>query len=266
LNFFSCEDEAATSSSLRITGVFPSSNPIGGPVKITGEDFGETSEVYFDGVRAIIDQRNDTILTMKVPQGISGTGISIKVEDEKGSDQLSDVFDVLSSYPDNLPSSAPSIFIPSQGLTGALPYSVHGADYIWHKNVYDTDHDIGLMIRRQANIDHFRSWEEVTIGGTLFRSNILTDGEILLKYDTATHEAVLHTVEIDRANSNPAMHPYPSEEYAAQYFSIKNFAFPSAFLSGMGDICLTSNFLLLESKATGRQYLFVVYDKNGNHC
>jgi len=250
-----CEEK--TESSIRITGVFPSSNPRGGPVKIVGEGFGEETEVYFEGNLAVVEQRSDTFLTTRVPTGVSGLGISIKVEDANGSDELSDHFDVLSDFPSDLPTSPPSIFIPAQSLSSALPYTISDADLVWHMNVYDRKHILGFLFRREN--DDYRSVERMTLDGTYYSTPILIDGEELFKYDKVSGVAIISSVEVDRSNSSPAGHPIASDEYNAVYFSMENFDFPPGFLDNQGDIVFSDSFLLLESKTSGRQYLFVVY-------
>ena len=252
-----CMCEEAPESTISVTAAFPSANPIGGPVKIVGNGFTNETIVFFDGVMADIELRSDTFLTTKVPTGVGGSGVSINLEDPGGAAVLSDYFDVLASFPSNLPSSPPSIFIPTQTLNSSLPFTMTGSEGVWHMNVYDTQHRLVLLFSRVNSED--RSFEFVEIDGTSYSSPVLMDGQELLDYNPSNGEINLSVLFIDRTNLSTLRHPFSSDEYSATYFTDENFSFPSEFKENSGDITPSKNFLLLESKTTFRQYLFVVY-------
>lgn len=259
LSIYSCEEPPE--STVSIAGAFPSSNPVGGPVKIVGEGFTNETELFFNGNLATIEQRSDTFLTTWVPTGTNGVGVSIRVEDPGGTDELKDYFDVLLEYPANIPQSPPNIIIPTGALTSAMPFSVSGANFVDHVNLFDPNHQMSFMYYRQSDdFVEYYSHESFWQDSVYYNSQLTTDGNEFFSYNDTTKEAELSSVEVDRAMSTPGPHPFVSDEYTAQYFRMEDFVIPMGFINSLGgDPEMTDNFLLLESKTSGRQYLFVVF-------
>ena len=251
------DDDNPPSDPLTINGIYPNSNPIGGPVLIEGEDFTAQIEVYFNNVKATIEERDTTFLTTKVPAGIGLGTKTIRIEDRNRVGTVP--FDVLAQFPSDLPISPPSIVIPAGGVTAPIAYSLSSVDQITVMNVYDTTHVIALVVRVDEDlIGEVVSNEEISINSTVYTSPVTFDGDPYFDFDLSNQDDTeVPMLEIYRSNADPANHPYANDVLSGAFTTMENFTFPeTALQSDLG--VLTDNFLLLSSNTTGRQYLFVV--------
>ena len=256
-----------TSDPVAITGVYPNSNPVGGPVLIEGEGFTEETEIYFNNEKAVIEERSSTFLTTKVPNGLGATTATLRVENGVMFDE--EPFDVLSAFPSDLPGSPPSIVIPQGGVISPISFTTKEIDKIIVVNVYDTTHIIELVFRiNSEDTDDlaYSSNEAIILDGTKYSSPINFDGSPL--YDFSDREnPVVPMMEINRSNSIPSNHPYQDDELSGLFITMEDFEFPVETLQYKRAL-LTNNFLLLTSNVTGRQYLFVVlcYETFDGEC
>lgn len=246
------------SDPVSLAGIFPNSNPVGGPVLIEGEGFNDNTEVFFNNQKAIIEERTSTILTTKVPEGLGATTVTLRVENN--SKQFDEQpFDVLGSFPIDLPVGAPNIIIPSGGITTPITFSASTFDFIKVLNVYDTTHTVELLfdIDSEDPEDLKRtSREAITIDGDFYLSPVSFNGNPLFDFSNPVQPTV-QQMEIKRDESDPADHPFKSDELTGTFMTIENFDLPEEALLYKQEV-ITDNFLLLTSNLTGRQYLFVV--------
>ncbi len=111
----------------QITGISPTAGRAGTEVIITGSDFADSAQVYFDGMLATVTSRSATRLAVVAPQGAGGRAAAVFVAnpDGQGSEFLADP--PRFTY-DNVPQ--PSITIlPASGQAGkTLTVTVTGAN------------------------------------------------------------------------------------------------------------------------------------------
>ena len=249
------DDDTPPPDPLTINGIYPNSNPIGGPVLIEGEDFTAQVEVYFNNVQATVEERGITFLTTKVPAGIGLGTKTIRIEDGNRAGTVP--FDVLAQFPSDLPISPPSIVIPAGGVTAPIAYSYSSVDQITVMNVYDTTHVIALVVRvDEYFVGVVVSNEKISINGTVYTSPVTFDGDPYSDYFNQAN-AEVPMIEIHRSDADPGNHPYANDVLSGTFATIENFTFPGDALQYSRGV-LTNNFLLLSSNTTGRQYLFVV--------
>lgn len=134
LFFTSCKDKCG-SDDFGIESLQPAANPAGYEVFIKASGVTSSTKVYFDEVEAASTKTAEGGLIVKVPAGVAGT-VSLSIEEGDCSDSRS--FDVLGSYPGNVPPSPTSIIIPQ--APGSLPGSISNA---W-ENIFDSNHKIVL--------------------------------------------------------------------------------------------------------------------------
>lgn len=258
-NLSSCrsDDDAPPLDPLIISGVYPNSNPTGGPVLIEGKDFTAQTKVYFNNVEATVEERSATFLTTKVPAGIGAGPKTIRIED--GNRLGTKSFDVLTDFPSDLPTGPPSIVIPIGGVTAPIAYSLESVDKITVMNVYDITHVIRLVVRVDEDlVGEVVSNEEIAINGTEYTSPVTFDGDPYFDFNLFNQEDTeVSMIEIHRSQADPANHPYTNDELSGAFTTMKNFTFSEDALQQDRGL-LTDNFLLLTSTITGRQYLFVV--------
>ncbi|MEB2774057.1 PKD domain-containing protein [Algoriphagus sp. D3-2-R+10] len=246
------------SDPVSIAGIFPNSNPVGGPVLIEGEGFNDKTEVFFNNQKATIEERTPTILTTKVPAGLGATTVTLRVENN--SIQFAEQpFDVLGNFPTDLPVGAPNVMIPSGGITTPISFATSTFDFIKVMNVYDTTHTVELLFSiNSSDPEDFErtSREAITVNGEFYLSPVSFDGDPLYDF-TDRDDPTVPKMEIKRTQSDPTGHPFKDDELSGTFITIEDFDFPEEALLYTQGI-FTDNFLLLTSNQTGRQYLFVV--------
>lgn len=255
-----------TSDPVILTGIYPNSNPVGGPVLIEGEGFTEETEVYFNNTPATIEKRSSTYITTKVPAGLGATTVTLRVETGIMFDE--EPFDVLSAFPSNIPGSPPSIIIipPGGGVTSPISFTLESTDKITVVNVYDPSHILDLVVRVDPRLEGIVvSKESITIDGALFTSPLTFDEDPYFDFDIFNQEfedMSISSLEIDRSKSDPSGHPYENDKLFGEFVTIEDYPLPADLLENKPE-CMdySSNFLLLTSSITGRQYLFVVLSK-----
>ena len=252
-----------TSDPVAITGVYPNSNPVGGPVLIEGEGFTEETEIYFNNEKAVIEERSDTFLTTKVPNGLGAATATLRVENGIMFDE--EPFDVLSAFPSDLPGSPPSIIIipPGGGVTSPISFTLESTDKITVMNVYDPSHTLDLVVRVDSELEGIVvSAERITIDGAFFTSPVTFDEDPYFDFEIFNQEfedMSVSSLEIDRSNSDPSGHPYENDKLFGEFVTIEGYPLPVDLLESKPEFMdYSSNFLLLTSSITGRQYLFVV--------
>ena len=251
-----CEDEKSTDKSnpVAITGIYPNSNPVGGPVLIEGEGFTEETEVYFNNIVAIIEERSDTFLTTKVPAGLGAVSVTVRVENRTRNNEA--LFDVLSDFPSDLPASPLSIIIPPSGLVSPIFISQDAPCYYSLRNVYNPDHRMRMNIYNWLAEEECNPYCEISekIGDKYFPLRHMWENEDVECGPNDNLDRELVWVAVDRSGSL-----YKSDAFTAHFFTNENFDYPGSFIPPENDWeRVTNNFLLLTSEITGRQYLFVV--------
>ncbi|MEX2513042.1 MAG: IPT/TIG domain-containing protein [Cyclobacteriaceae bacterium] len=270
LLFISCQDETPSDNPdpVTISGIFPNSNPIGGPVLIEGEGFNDNTAVYFNTQKATIEERTPHLLTTKVPSGLGATTVTLRVENSWRFD--TQPFDVLSEFPSDLPSSPPSIILPSGGLTAPISFTISDIDIVHLMNVYDTTHTFRIVIKFNSDDPvtlSYKSNERIILNGTNYQSPLTVNGANTFPNLVSSDEPIISSMEIKRSDSNPLAHPHRDDALSGKFVTIPSFPFPNIALQYKG-AALTNNFLLLTSQITGRQYLLVVlcYDFFDEGC
>jgi PKD repeat protein len=246
-----------TSDPVVINGIFPNSNPVGGPVLIEGEGFTDKTDVYFNNVEATIEERSPTFLTTKVPAGLGATTVTVRIETGIMFDE--EPFDVLSAFPSDLPSSPPNIIIPLGGITSPISFTTSEIDFITVMNVYDTTHRVNLIFGINSDDPEILSSvskEIIFLNGNTYSSPVTFDGSPIYDFSDRDNPEV-SKMEVNRSASDPSNHPYNDDELSGKFVTIEDFEFPTEVLQ-FTQAELTDNFLLLTSNETGRQYLFVV--------
>lgn len=133
--FPSCKDKCDVGD-FGITSLQPAANPVGYEIFIEAKGVSANTKVRFDNVEAASVKTAEGGLIVKVPSGIAGT-VSLSIEEGECNDSKS--FDVLGTYPGNVPVGPTTIIIPQ--APASLP---SGISNIW-KNVFDTKHTLDLQ-------------------------------------------------------------------------------------------------------------------------
>ncbi len=251
-----CGSDDDNREPLTINGIYPNSNPIGGPVLIEGVNFTPQTVVYFNGVQATIEEQGTDFLTTKVPAGIGLGSKTIQIEDSNRLGEVS--FDVLAQFPSDLPISPPSIFIPVTGsLVSPVYISQDAPCYYSLRNVYNTNHQMKL------NINDWLATEDCAvicefserIDNQAFPLRNKWESEVLECVESnEIDDRKIEWIEVNRSGSS-----YQSDSFTGVIFTDENFEFPNEFQPPDDNWDkVTRNFLLLTSTNTGRQYLFVV--------
>ncbi|MEM8892679.1 MAG: IPT/TIG domain-containing protein, partial [Bacteroidota bacterium] len=246
-----------------ITAVLPNSNPVGLPVLVKGSGFTDSTELFFDRIKATIETRSDSFIAGIVPQGVAGLGVTVSVRNPgEVYFDLEDAFDVLSAYPSDIPQSPPSIIFPSNISASINSFTTNQENWLF-VNVYETDHQISMLrldgspqapgptasreyindtiyiypASGQIGILDFRGQ-----GGGVYQAGVTVD---------ETSFPPIEDLQIERSNG------WKSDAYQGEFFKVENFVFPESFNFRSLDYSTTDNFLLLNSKSDGRQFLFV---------
>ena len=130
-----CKDKCDTGD-FGITSLQPSANPAGYEIFIEAKGVTANTRVRFDEVDAASVKTAEGGLIVKVPTGVSGP-VSLSIEEGSCSDSRS--FEVLGTYPGNVPAGPTTIIVPQ--APGSLPSDIGNQ---W-KNVFDVDHSVGLF-------------------------------------------------------------------------------------------------------------------------
>ncbi|HOY06396.1 MAG TPA: hypothetical protein PLO67_13390 [Saprospiraceae bacterium] len=128
----SCKDKCDVGD-FGITSLQPAANPIGYEIFIEAKGVSASTKVRFDNVEAASVKTAEGGLIVKVPSGIAGT-VSLSIEDGECNDSKS--FDVLGTYPGNVPVGPTTIIIPQ--TPASLPTSISNA----YTNVFDPNHKL----------------------------------------------------------------------------------------------------------------------------
>jgi hypothetical protein len=131
--FFAACKNKCDSGDFGITSLQPAANPVGYEIFIEAKGVTADTRVRFDNVEAASVKTAEGGLIVKVPTGISGT-VSLSIEEGECNDSRS--FDVLGTYPGNVPLGPTTIIIPQ--APGSLPTGISNA----YTNVFDPDHKL----------------------------------------------------------------------------------------------------------------------------
>lgn len=130
-----CKDKCDTGD-FGITSLQPAANPAGYEIFIEAKGVTASTRVRFDEVDAASVKTAEGGLIVKVPTGISGP-VSLSIEEGSCSDSKS--FEVLGTYPGNVPAGPTTIIVPQ--APGSIPTNVTN----FYRNVFDSDHGLNLF-------------------------------------------------------------------------------------------------------------------------
>ena len=157
-----------------ITGIAPTSGPVGVPVTITGTNFGASqgsSTVALNGTNAVATSWSDTTIVAVVPTGASSGAFTVTVNSQPAS---SPTFTVTA-----LPSGWSHQDVGSVGLTGSASYGTgaftingagHGVFYYTTDGmhfVYQGLSGDGTIVARVTNVSNVNAQAGVMIRETL---------------------------------------------------------------------------------------------------
>ncbi len=125
-----CKDKCDTGD-FGITSLQPAANPAGYEIFIEAKGVTASTRVRFDEVDAASVKTAEGGLIVKVPTGVSGP-VSLSIEEGSCSDSRS--FEVLGTYPGNVPAGPTTIIVPQ--APGSLPSSIGN----FYTNLFDNDH------------------------------------------------------------------------------------------------------------------------------
>lgn len=185
--FFTACKNKCDNDDFGIESLQPAANPTGYEVFIKANGVTADTKVYFDAVESPSVKTAEGGLIVEVPANIAGT-VSLSIEAGKCSDSRS--FEVLGSYPGNVPAGPTTIIIPQ--LPGSLPTGISNA---W-KNAFDENHFVGLFDLDNGGdgiFDDDPSSEEQHFGTLDF----LNDNPVSGHYDIQDNEIF---VVIDRSS------------------------------------------------------------------
>jgi len=131
LTFTACKNKC-DNADFAIQKIQPAANPAGYEVFITATGVGPNTIVRFDEVEAVV-QNAEGGLIAKIPVGLSGP---VTLSIEEGDCKDSKPFDVLGSYPGNVPASPTVIVVPQ--APGGYPSGITNP---W-PNVFDQNHKV----------------------------------------------------------------------------------------------------------------------------
>ena len=223
----SCKDKSDPDcliGNYRIESLQPAANPGGYEIFIKATGVSDTTKVYFDEVESPSVKTAEGGLIVKVPTNITGV-VSLSIEDGECSD--SKPFEVLGSYPGNVPAGSTTVIIPQ--APGSVPSNISNE---W-PNVFDSKHKVGLF-------DDFSNPDGILDPGTEQHEGtetFLDDNPVSGHYSFTTNEIF---VVIDRT-SKPGGY---RDTLTGQF--IQNIP------QGPADAVYT---ILLTSKRTGRQLI-----------
>lgn len=130
-----CKDKC-DAGDFGITSLQPAANPAGYEIFIEAKGVTANTRVRFDEVDAASVKTAEGGLIVKVPTGISGP-VSLSIEEGSCSDSKS--FEVLGTYPGNVPAGPTTIIVPQ--APGSLPSNI-GNQWV---NVFDSKHSVGIF-------------------------------------------------------------------------------------------------------------------------
>ncbi len=229
----SCKDKCA-GGDYGIQSLQPAANPAGYEIFIAAKGVGADTEVRFDAVEAASVKTAEGGLIVKVPTGLSGV-VSLSIQNGDCSDSRD--FEVLGSYPGNVPPSPTSIIVPQ--TPGGYIGSVSNA---W-KNVEDELHSLFLQTD-DNNPGHIIPNDGTNFASTEFHfgsNSFLNNNPISGTFDTLTNEILM---VIDRSAKTGGYRDTLDGQF------IQNLPqTPAAVVT-----------MLLTSRRTGRQ--LVIYKEN----
>lgn len=226
LPFTACKNKCDIDN-FGIQSIQPAANPAGYEIFIACTGVSASTKVRFDEVEAASVKTAEGGLIAKVPTGVTGP-VSLSIEEGDCSD--SKTFDVLGSYPGNVPASPTIIVIPQP------PTEYIGSVSNAYKNLIDENHSFNVQTdgENPGHILPDDGASEFHFGGNSF----LDQNPISGTYDTLANEIFM---VIDRTSK-----PNGYKDTLEGTF-IKNFPqTPTATAT-----------MLLTSKRTGRQ--LVIY-------
>lgn len=233
-----CEDSPTPSdptceTPFIVEKILPDRNPPMAPILVTGIGFSADVIISFKGIPAETNFVNDSTLTTRVPGELKGTTGQVKLLVVGGACRDSADFTLSPGFEDCERTSPPDIFLPdkSQLIHVSIPDSVDKVPFrsSWFSNVWSQRHY--LDIDEYAG-NTFRGYE------TVIRLN--SDDEF--NSVEGTYDPATKLIELTITNEDQVTHDYTGGFYQTTLSTSRGTE--------------TRAFLYLQSRTTGRQYLF----------